>query len=217
MTTLRTHGRALVINIIRRPDPALLLLRAHDLDCGHDRTFILADDVHFGRRPPYFPLHRALGYAVDRPLIIYGGIDLDRAMVRTLEIHRAKVLDEVRDLTPRIGPHVEPDVLKAILEGVKDVLRQDELYGNDPDEDNQEYQDMATVTRAAGWLVAAAARFLPRGHRGRYAAEFRSELWDLAQTRARRRDQLTHALSLLTGIGHLRAELRTPHRRKTTP
>jgi hypothetical protein len=48
--------------------------------------------------------------------------------------------------------------------------------------------------RSACGLTDAAAFFLPRADRARYAAEYRSELWDLAQSGAGHLRQLLYAL-----------------------
>ncbi|MFE2070653.1 hypothetical protein ACFXDH_51285 [Streptomyces sp. NPDC059467] len=48
----------------------------------------------------------------------------------------------------------------------------------------------------AGWLVRVACRMVPVGERGRYAEEWRGELWELGEGRRRRRRQVMHAVRL---------------------
>lgn len=71
-----------------------------------------------------------------------------------------------------------------------------------------------------GWparrLAVLAARFLPLRARDRYAKEFESELWDLANAGASRRHQFTHATRLLIRAWQLRVELKSPHRSGAT-
>jgi hypothetical protein len=69
---------------------------------------------------------------------------------------------------------------------------------------------------AAG-LLAAAARLLPAKERLRYAEEFRSELWEIAQAGGRCRAQLAYAARQLLAARRLRAALRAPQRRGAVP
>jgi hypothetical protein len=68
------------------------------------------------------------------------------------------------------------------------------------------------VAPSAGRLAAAAARLLPASERARYAEEFRSELWEIAQADSRRA-QLAYAARQLVAARRLRAGLQVPRRR----
>jgi hypothetical protein len=68
------------------------------------------------------------------------------------------------------------------------------------------------VPSATG-LMAAAVRLLPAADRGRYAAEYLSELWDLAQFGAGRLGQLRYAFRQLVRALPMRLALRAPRRR----
>ena len=69
------------------------------------------------------------------------------------------------------------------------------------------------VAPRAADLLAAAVRLLPTADRARYAEEYRSELWDLAQSGAGRLRQLWYALRQLRRVLPMSAELRSPRRR----
>lgn len=77
-------------------------------------------------------------------------------------------------------------------------------------------QGKAPVAWSAGQLVAIATRLLPGSDRARYAEEFGGELWDLAEAKVRRWRQIAYAVRLLARAGHLRLELKAPHRRKAS-
>ena len=62
-------------------------------------------------------------------------------------------------------------------------------------------------------LLGAAIRLLPPANRLRYAAEFRSELADIAAAGGRRREQLAYTTRLLLTAPRLHIELRAPRRR----
>lgn len=65
---------------------------------------------------------------------------------------------------------------------------------------------------AARRLTGGAARLVHREHRPRYAAEFQSELHELAASGASRWRQLAYALHLFNNVFILRAELRSAKR-----
>lgn len=88
----------------------------------------------------------------------------------------------------------------------------------------QEHRPTKHVARSALSLLAAAARLLPATARARYTEEYRSELWDLAdsgaglmrQLRSRMR-QLRYALNQLASARRMRLALRSPHSRNAAP
>ncbi len=61
------------------------------------------------------------------------------------------------------------------------------------------------------------ARLLPAADHPRYAAEFWSELWELAQAGAGRWGQLGYAGRQLVAACQLRAALQAPRRRRVVP
>jgi hypothetical protein len=73
------------------------------------------------------------------------------------------------------------------------------------------------IAPTAGRLLAAAAHLLPASDRGRYAAEFRAELWEIAHAGASRRGQLAYAAQQVRSARRLRAELRAPRRERAVP
>jgi hypothetical protein len=72
------------------------------------------------------------------------------------------------------------------------------------------------VAPAAASLLTTAARLLPAAHRSRYAEEYRSELWDLAQAGAGRIRQLRYALCQFRNVVPMSVTLRSPRRRSST-
>jgi hypothetical protein len=69
----------------------------------------------------------------------------------------------------------------------------------------------------AGRLAGVAARLLPARDRCRFAEEYRSELWELAQGGAPRRRQVAHAVRLLGSSVALRVALGSLRRRSAAP
>jgi hypothetical protein len=66
-------------------------------------------------------------------------------------------------------------------------------------------------------LVFVATRLLPRSDRNRYAEEFDSELWDLAEARGGWWRQTAYACRLLVRAVHLRFVLKAHRRSKARP
>lgn len=73
------------------------------------------------------------------------------------------------------------------------------------------------VVPSATRLLAAAACLLPVAERARYTDEYRSELWELAQSGAGRPCQLRYSLRQLRNAPSLGFALRSPHRRSAAP
>jgi hypothetical protein len=73
------------------------------------------------------------------------------------------------------------------------------------------------VMPSAGRLLAAAVWVLPAADRARYADEYRSELWELAQAGAGRIRQLGYALRQLRSAASTGFALRSPRRRSAGP
>jgi hypothetical protein len=70
------------------------------------------------------------------------------------------------------------------------------------------------VAPAAARVLTVTVWPLPAISRARYAAEFRTELWELAQSGASRRAQVAYATRQLRSAWRLRAALRTPARQR---
>ncbi len=73
------------------------------------------------------------------------------------------------------------------------------------------------IVPSAARLLSYAARFLPAVDRARYAQEYRSELWELAQSGVGRRGQLRYALRQLLRVPPMGFALRSPWRRSAVP
>lgn len=73
------------------------------------------------------------------------------------------------------------------------------------------------VVSLAASMLSTAARLLPANDRVRYAEEFRSELWEIAQAGGRRRAQLAYAARQVVSAWRLAAALRTRRRRRAAP
>lgn len=73
------------------------------------------------------------------------------------------------------------------------------------------------VPSSAAGLLATAARLLPAADADRYAEEYLSELWELAESGAGRLRQLLYAVRQLLRALPMRFMLRSPRRRSTTP
>jgi hypothetical protein len=83
--------------------------------------------------------------------------------------------------------------------------------------DGQGQRSAVRMAPLAGRLLAVAAGLLPAGDRARYAEEFLSELTEMAQAGARRRQQLVYAARVALSARRLRADLRAPRRRGAAP
>jgi hypothetical protein len=66
-------------------------------------------------------------------------------------------------------------------------------------------------------VLAAAVRLLPAADRARYGEEYRSELWELAQSGYGRMRQLRYALRQLRSALPMSFALRAPRRRGAAP
>lgn len=73
------------------------------------------------------------------------------------------------------------------------------------------------IVPSAARLLSYAACFLPAADRARYAQEYRSELWELAQSGVGRRGQLMYALRQLLRVLPMGFALRSPQRRSAAP
>ena len=73
------------------------------------------------------------------------------------------------------------------------------------------------VAPSAAGLLAAVARLLPAADRSRYADEYLSELYDIAQSGAGRLQQLRYAFRQLQNVVPMSFVLRSPRRRSAVP
>jgi hypothetical protein len=135
-----------------------------------------------------------------RELIIYCARVCARALDlgRGLAVYRDRTLDLVLDLGRGLAVYRD-----RTLDLVHDGIRK--------------RSTAVRVLPVAGRLVTAAARLLPTQERARYAEEFGSELWEIAQVGAGRRAQLAYAARQVLAVTRLRARLRAPRRRGAVP
>jgi hypothetical protein len=73
------------------------------------------------------------------------------------------------------------------------------------------------VAPSAGWLLTTAARLLPVADRARYSEEYRSELWEIADAGAGRRQQVRYSVRQLTRVARLRGAVIAPRTRNASP
>ena len=115
--------------------------------------------------------------------------------------------------------HVRRQVLRtcpvdqqlALESAVRELLSQRRSPG-----DRRQRSTRRIAPLAAG-LLAAASRLLPAADRDRYDGEYRSELWERAQSGAGRLGQLRYALGQLRRAPRVALALRSPRHRGAAP
>ncbi len=137
---------------------------------------------------------RALADALDRDVALARALDLDLDVARIPISYVARARDLARNLV-------------TFLERAGASAKAPGRRGRGP----------RRMTAAAAWLLAVAAGLLAAADRTRYAAEFKAELWELAQAGAGRRAQVGYAARQVRSAVQLRAALRAPARRGATP
>jgi hypothetical protein len=168
----------------------------------------------------------------------YSYVDLDRAVRRADTLIGG--LNRAHDLASDLASGIVSDLASGLASGdradrlasdladeiisISDVandlarhvasIRQVSSPGRIPE---LEQRRARRVAPSAGRLLAVAARLLPAADRGRYAEEYRSELWEIARGGAGRRQQVRYAVSQLTRVAHLRCAVMTPRRRNASP
>ena len=191
---------ALTTDRVLTDGPAFLGVRdlASDLDRALDRARTIVSD-------------RSLASERERALVraaTYGSI-------RGRSIARRWALDELGDRA-RAFDHAR--TLASELKLARTIVS---TLNRDLDRARtgsaQRQHGTGRVAPSAGHLLAAAARLLPATDRARYAEEYRSELWEIARAGQPRRRQIGYAARQAASSLRLRAELRTPRRRKASP
>jgi hypothetical protein len=187
----RDHART------NAPDHALDRDLDRDLDRALDRALGLAHTLDRDRdRGLYLELDHALEYV----LAVVLAIDSDPDYSRNLERIRAGARDLAQDL------HLIRRLIRVqATEYQESIPRSAE---------SPEPVRVRRVTASAVRLAGAAARLLPAGERARFGEEYRSELWDLAQAGAGRRQQLGYATRQLGRTAPLRLAVLAPRSRK---
>jgi hypothetical protein len=208
----RERARAVALNLDRARDRAgasggrdLELARAVDRDVDRARASARAVDR---------ALHHAAGLARDRALA--GGGDRDGDTAIAIGLARDLAFDLDRDLTRardrardsatsiQLACNLAYDIARggAFSRALSDALSDAFALAR---EVNSAYlaseaksavrgsRRVKGVARSADRLLAAATMVLPPVHRARYAGEFRSELWELANAGAGRPRQLAYA------------------------
>jgi len=156
--------------------------------------------------PQYDPL--------DQPL---SALVVDRALDKLPSIY-ADVLRLVRDgfthseIAERLG--IPVGTVKSRMAKATPVMRAGLLADIAAD---RERRATRRVMPSTVRLLTAASRLLPAADRARYAEEFLSELWDLAQSGDGRRQQLRYTLRQFRGILSMSFALRSPRRRGAVP
>jgi hypothetical protein len=156
-----------------------------------DRAQELADDSDFAREPK----------------CLLEGL-LDRVQALDLYLDRAFDLDGAHELGSAID-------LAELLASDLDAASTHALGRRNPGRGRA--GGSGRVGRSARRLASAAARLLPAADRARYAEEYRSELWELAQAGESRRRQAAYGLRQLRSALALRGELQAPRRRQAAP
>ena len=138
------------------------------------------------------------------------------ATVKALEAVRALVM-KTDDFAVFLEAH--PRVLGIVEHQVYERLTEDPAQrpADRRQDDRQAARRRHRVAPSAGRVLAMAARLLPAADRARYAAEFRSELWELVQAGDGRWGQLGYAGRQLVAACQLRAALQAPRRRRVMP
>lgn len=193
------------ISSARKLTPARSLdhiyFRENLVDTAHEHACALADDLQSAcDRARIRAEEVASGGGRYPRRVLAGGRDRDRALVRAHDLVNDLVRDSflVGDLTRKLS---EAYALLRLNDGTKNPIS---------------YR-VIRVAPSADRLLEGVALLLPPADRARYSEEYHSELWEIARTRAGRRQQLQYAARQLSRAGHLRIAVRAPRRRKVTP
>jgi hypothetical protein len=199
-------ARDFVRYLASSPDLDLVRIRVRDLehDLGHARDML--HDPH------------------DPRSVFNENPDLDRDFARDLAIgfvseihlaseivgHLARCYEIARD---RGETQAE---LVSTLDRARDWVRDLALVAEERRElerDEARQGEARRIASSATGLLAVAARLLPVADRARYAEEYGTELWELAQAGAGRLAQLGYALRQVRNAPRTGLALRSPRRR----
>ncbi len=135
---------------------------------------------------------------------------------RKMAVYLGLVEDEPQHVE-RYQRHTTATRKMAVYLGlVEDERYRDEYGGEDKCEEGSGRQAKRVMSSAANALQVA-ARLLPAADRARYAEEYLSELWDLAQSGVGRLGQLRCAICQLYSVVPMVLALRSPRRRSARP
>lgn len=146
--------------------------------------------------------------------------DLNRARNRAAALARARALgrglahDLARDLVRALASAFGA---AAALARALNLSRAHGRASTDARANGSGQPGARQVASSAASLLTTAARLLPAVHRCRYAEEYRSELWELAQAGASQVKQLRYALCQLRSALSMSVALRSPQRRSSVP
>ena len=193
-----THARDLCFALVDAlvGDLNSALVGVGDLDRALTRVGDLADD-----------LDRARAHALADDLL------RARAHARDLADELARIHDDLgltcaRDLADEIdSAYVSAYALAADLD----------LDRADARTNGSEQPGTRRVAPSAAGLLTTAARLLPAADRSRYAEEYRSELWDIAQAGGGRIKQWRYAFCQLRNALPMHVAVRSPRRRSSVP
>ena len=159
---------------------------------------------------------RALDGDVDRAVYLVGDISRNVDRARAFARDQALARDVDRALT--FADEFVNDLGRGFIHH-SDLRRARRLYRMiDRVSVNDRGQSKTRrITLPAASLLAAAVRLLPAADRARYADEYRSELWELAQSGNGRLRQLQYALRQLCSAPAMGVALRWPRRRSAAP
>jgi hypothetical protein len=189
----------LALELLRSPETGLDLTRAHgiarSIESGLQRHLNTDRDID-----------SALYYAYDIARSIVDALDHDLGLARGRARRLVRAVRGTRTLV-RVTARARGD---AFYFGVfLSIVRTSERLWTAP--------RGKRVTPSACRLLAAVTRLLPAADRDRYAGEFGSELWEIANAGGRRWAQLAFATRVMMSAWRLRAELRALRRRSAAP
>ena len=206
---IRARGSAHANDLARTLNRALDLARALDGDHASDLVNYLASALDRTDN-----LRRALVNASD----LANALDLARDLARDLDSNLADVYSRASDF----GADLDSSLASALI--VANTHASDLAAGLDSDQaldrdSGREHleREVRRVAPPAARLLTTVARLLPATDRARYDEEFKSELWDLAQTGAGRLRQVAYALRQLRCARLMVSALRSPRRRGAAP
>jgi hypothetical protein len=184
-----------------RDDLALASASGFGLRFARERARGLIHNLeHFRRRASDTALHRAWNLSHDRARALESDLVFAYELANDHDIARYYVRDLERALahTRALDRTIDRALVRA--------------RGHDGGQSRARQ-----VASSAARLLAAAVWLLPAARRCRYAEEYRSELWDLAQAGDGRIRQWRYAFCQLRSALSMSVTLRSPRRRNSAP
>jgi DNA-binding CsgD family transcriptional regulator len=142
----------------------------------------------------------------------------NREIAARLQLSRRTVATHVSHILKKLDVHSRTDIAEIVHEAalVRETARQVALR-TIADAVDVRQRRTRRVARSAVGLLAAAVRLLPAADRARYADEYLSELWELAQSGDGRIRQVRYALRQLRRVPSMGFALRSLRRRSAEP